>query len=244
MPFVMKADASSADAYAQFDFPSDEPEVWLTLSCFWDSVAQAVWALEEFSGDISRIRCHTDGGGSTNANGASIGVDAGTVKWYQDRAGSHFGPVAVNDVTYLVELYYKQDTPDGTTEMYVDGTLIQSVLVDGSTFLDAYRIFVGQSNGAPNDPGTIVYVDDVKVGTTRGGSEIFTDDFEDGTFDAWTSTTGDVSLVGSGSPERRIQLGMQHPIVKRRTSVYFDNVKVGSTLGGSDYIDNDFESGF
>jgi len=237
----MKADASVADAYATFDLAADESEVWLTLSCFWDAVAEAVWELEEFSGDFGLLLAHNDVGGTAHANGASLGVQAATNKWYQDRSATHFGPAATNDVTYLVEIHYNRGD---VTEVYIDGSGIDSVAVDGDAIRDVFQIQVGQANGAPNDPGTIVYIDDVKLGTTRGGTDLFSDDFEDGTFDAWTSTTGDVSLVSSGGSARRLELGMQHAGVKLRTSVYFDNVKVGSTLSGSDYIDNDFESGF
>lgn len=237
----MKADVSSADAYVTYDLPVDQSEVWLTLSCFWDAVAQAVWEAEEFSGDFGLLKAHNDVGGTANANGASLGVQSAVNKWYQDRSASHFGPAATNDVTYLVEIHYSRGV---TTAVYIDGTLIDTVVVDGDAIRDVFQIQVGQANGTPNDPGAIAYIDDVKLGTSRGGTELFSADFDDGTFDAWTTTVGDVSLVGSGGSSRRVQLGMQYAIVKRRTSVYFDNVKVGSTLGGSDYIDNDFESGF
>ena len=193
----LRCDTSADDAYVQFDFAADESEVWVTLTdCTWDVAAEAVWESEEFSGDFGLIRAHTDTMGvDTNAQGASLGVDGATNKWYQDRSASHFGPAAIADTLYLVELHYDRGV---VTEIYIDSTVIDPAAVDGDAIRDAFWVRVGASNGAPNDADAIVLIGDVKIGTTRGGAELFSDDFEDGTLDAWSSTFGDVSVVGEG----------------------------------------------
>lgn len=52
--------------------------------------------------------------------------------------------------------------------------------------------------------GENYYIDNVKVGTTPGGTDIFCSDFESGDFSDWTSTNGVVSVVndplGTGGP--------------------------------------------
>lgn len=43
--------------------------------------------------------------------------------------------------------------------------------------------------------GEVYYLDNVKVGTTAGGTDLFQDDFESGTFAAWDSETGSVTII-------------------------------------------------
>ncbi len=58
---------------------------------------------------------------------------------------------------------------------------------------------VGQSDSNMIPPGT-AYHALVKVGTTRGASDVFEDDFADGSFDAWTTVVGDCVLVADPDP--------------------------------------------
>ncbi len=84
----------------------------------------------------------------------------------------------------------------GTNQFYLAGSLIGS----GPDFDSTDTVFVrfGQDlsdAGASTDPDQIAYIDDVKVGTSRHGSDLFADDFSSGNLDAWTSTSGAVSVV-------------------------------------------------
>lgn len=42
------------------------------------------------------------------------------------------------------------------------------------------------------DPSEIYYLDNVRIGTTPNGTELFSDDFEDGTFGAWDDSGSEV----------------------------------------------------
>lgn len=100
------------------------------------------------------------------------------------------GTPVVPDVWHLVEFHY---VDDGTGDVYVDGVLVSSP----GSLTGEHTLWFGQTvqNAYPGSPNSNVYVRDVKIGTTRGGTELFQDDFSSGNFSAWTSTTGDVSII-------------------------------------------------
>lgn len=81
---------------------------------------------------------------------------------------------------------------------YLDGGLLFTYTggwspgdLSGSYGIDFGAIFAAQI------PGEVYFLDTVKIGTTDGGVDIFSDDFESGTFAAWDATFGDVSIVSS-----------------------------------------------
>lgn len=109
--------------------------------------------------------------------------------WYTNFFGDT-SVIAENDDAYsIVDLHKENGT---ITEMWVDGVQIMTTSPIGAAFA-AQLEYIGRGNtGADNQ---VTYYDYVLIGTARGLSDIFSDSFEDETFDAWTSTDGDVSIV-------------------------------------------------
>src|SRR5262245_32602453 len=137
MAFLI-ADCSAGDAYIWKDF-ADQTEIWVTLEAWWSSTAQGVWNAQTYAGDFVEVRVHdgaTPGSGNVQEDGVSLGVGGSpsVLRWYQDSPASHFGPSATFDVHYTVEMYYKFFSPNGTSAVYIDGTLIQSINRDPSVY--------------------------------------------------------------------------------------------------------------
>lgn len=184
MSKVMKANAAVDLAYAEFDF-ADTPEVWLTFGLAFDDAALAYWIANSSSNCFGTI-CNAFGAPDGNFKFTS-GVPEWTI------VGSFTAtsptPTPVADTWVLIELHY---AADGTIELYINGTLALSA---PSFHENVGMIRVGQDNGAAFDVAAISYARDVKAGTTRGGTDLFADDFSSGDFSAWSSTFGDVSIV-------------------------------------------------
>lgn len=176
---VLKADASAGDAYAAFVMSPDQSEVWVTFDLAVAAAALAFWS-SNLSGAFAWLRLLS---GSPLA-----GPSLGGTSWVDQVSSDTGGSFPTANVYHTCELHYYAST---AREFYVDGTLVYSS-VPGSTL--ARTLFIGQFT-ATNDPAAVAYIDNVKVGTTRGGTDIFADDFEGGDLSAWTTTTGDVSVV-------------------------------------------------
>lgn len=180
MARVMKADASSADAYAVLDF-AGQAEIWVSLEIafgadYLDYVtasggAPFVWAFQT----------------AIDLNGVFVG--AGPTAWY-DVVGAGSGGTPTADVWQSGEFHYKSD---GTNEWYIDGVLVYTD--PGGPAATANRLKVGLGF-YDADARAVVYLRSVTAGTTRGGTDLLADDgFASGTFFAWSSTTGDTSIV-------------------------------------------------
>lgn len=95
--------------------------------------------------------------------------------------------------------WHRVVTADGVTIIDATGPRFGNPTVDRLTGIDLGAIFA-----TPVD-GEIYYIDNVVV-KDRDGSVLFSDDFEDGTTDAWDSVTGDATVVdftpggGGGGP--------------------------------------------
>jgi len=67
----------------------------------------------------------------------------------------------------------------------------------------ATRVAIGQLGGIG---GWDIYLTSVKFGTTRGGSEIFSDSFISGDFSSWTGVQGDMSIVAYPCAQKIVYL--------------------------------------
>ncbi len=89
---------------------------------------------------------------------------------------------------------------DGDWAWSLDGTLMMTNhLGAGGTPTGSFTFHFG-GWGAWDILGEVYYLDNIKVGSTLGGSEYFSDDFESGNLSAWTSTSGAVSVVDDPAP--------------------------------------------
>lgn len=172
---------SGDPSYAEYDLGATEAELWLTAYVYLDSATLAAWIDGTTTSYLMRIL--------TGPSGSS--VDAAYTQplpWGTARAGT--GAIdAEGGVWALLELHR---VAGGVTELYVDGVLAITGTDADASVGGAVQFGLTQSSGvAPS----LVSVRDVKVGTTRGGSDVFADDFASGNLDAWTSTLGDPTVA-------------------------------------------------
>lgn len=169
-------------AYAAIDLGSDQSEVWVEFRMWSDADAQAAQG--------QSIWTWPDGeypNDLTTTLQSGIGPDPGP------GAG---GPI-------LVEYHY---VDGGAYQLYHDGVAITDD--DPSGFTGLVRTVALPLLGT-GFPLGVVLIDDVKIGTTRHGTDLFADDFEDGTFDAWTSTEGDASIIDAEDPPAESESGYE-----------------------------------
>ncbi len=182
----MKADATDDFAYVEKNLGADYSEVWVTYQIRFDEDTLAIWSGDSFSEDLDEM---WDPGHINPIDGTSI-INFSGLAWatYFDNGGS---PEAG---THTVEHHLITGPSSAFSDLYIDGDLVAS---DDPPAMDDVRyIRLGLAEASPGNPlGGIAYFDDVKVGTTREGDDIFSDDFSSGNLSSWTTTFGDVSAV-------------------------------------------------
>lgn len=181
---VLKADCAVDLAYAQFDFGSAQDVVWITFDLAFDATALAYFVANQ-SNDFADI-LESPGG----AVDVLIKLFEGNWQFFGPQSPT---PAPESGAWHTFELGFDNST--GTSWLYIDAAL---VLTETNPFLVGIQMggfTVGQNDGGEIDPAVVVYIDNVKAGTTQGASDLFADDFESGNLDAWTSTFGDVSVV-------------------------------------------------
>jgi hypothetical protein len=228
MTKVLKADCSAGDAYAKksIAFPDTG---WYV---------QADIAVP--STTLAAIIAHVASGSRYTANPLYV-VDAGSAVWVElgdaagDTAGltspcsffgansSYVAAAFAADTWVTVVIHY-----DGTVAHYlVNGVEVASGTIDASssTFLDAGGKF------ANHVAGEIYYVRDVKVGTTLGGVDLFSDDFSSGDLSSWTTFFGAATVVDEptltppGPPVGRVLIAPDDgPLEPSPTWVRLDDV--------------------
>lgn len=176
---VLKADGTAADAYLDKILGVDQGEVWITYQ-----VAIPAATLSHFvstsAGDFSDLF------GTTQAVMTMYGASLWHVNGF---GGGDTGGVPVADTWTLIEVH--SISSSDFVELFVDTVSIASY--DGTSAEDSHEFLIGQYNGTIDTGPNIVYFKQVKVGTTRGGSEILSEDFS-GDLSAW-SVTGDCTIV-------------------------------------------------
>ncbi len=183
---VLKADASAADAYVELDVGAGGlADIWVETRVFFTAPTLALWIANGPGYNLTNML--------DDAGTSAVDSLFANTTW---NTGFVFAGSPVAGVWATVLQHHKVDgTPDFS--LYVDGVLLGT---DSSGSDNARFLQFGQIGVPVNDPDAVSYTDYVKIGTTPGGSEIFSDDFEDGTLDAWTTTFGDVSVVDDPSP--------------------------------------------
>lgn len=187
MSNVLKADATVAEAYVEFDFfGSPHAEVWLTYKLAFDATSLAFW-----TANGSQPFAATRGTGAGHESAEVAFANPGSFSWILSTADSVAASVAAN--TWVTcELHAKSD---GTVGFYFGGSLVVSGVYTNHTTLKYVEFGQTTTSDLVGSLGGVAYIDDVKVGTTRGASNIFADNFETGNLSAWSSTTGTVSVV-------------------------------------------------
>lgn len=187
--FAMKSNGAAGDAYLLKDFGSPQAtDVWLTFDMAFEPGALAYWDASAYGsgyfGDLLNadpteiIAVYLNNALSWENNGVNGWTDAGADpvegEWH------HF------------EFHYEKATPK--TEFYVDGTLLHTSTISGgpNSYFDIQQVALGQWYPG-GDAAEIVYHKNVKIGTSREGSELLSEDFS-GDLSAW-DVTGDCTVV-------------------------------------------------
>ncbi len=179
---VMKTDTSVADAWADADFGVDLPEVWVSYDLAFPGAALAYWIGFGSSGAFHRLY---------TADPAELcGTFIFGTDWFDDTfSGSGSTPAPVADTWQAVEYHFVSGS---LVEFFIGGVSVYD-FVEASA-LDARHLYVGQM-AASNDPASIAYARDVKVGTTRHGDDVFAWPPSSTDLSDWTLVTGDVSVI-------------------------------------------------
>jgi hypothetical protein len=99
-------------------------------------------------------------------------------------------PTIIGSTWFHIELHFWKDN---VVDLYVDGTLRVTV-PEGSGSPSEVIMLGNFQNGAVTGDST-TYFKDVKLGTTRGGHDLFADDFGSGGVTNWTSTMATAGTV-------------------------------------------------
>jgi hypothetical protein len=195
MAKVLKCATGAAVAYVEKDFTAAN-EVWFTADLYFPSAALALWfSSGGFADLISLINSPSD-----NAR-AILGLeDASPDHLYFVDQLAQVEIVGVpsppSNAWHTYEIHWKKGD---VVELYIDGSLATSFTE--TTNEQVHQFLIGLVNTSVIDASSVLYVNDLKIGTIRGGSSIFLEDFEGVTplanFDA---TFGDASIEDDPSP--------------------------------------------
>lgn len=186
MPKVLKSDGSISDAYVEKDLGASYPELWITVFALIDAASLTQWISDGHNQSLLALF----GPGSVPQTDTVLVTSAPA--WSTGWGGT--GGIPAGDIWVLLEFRH---VTSGSTELYINGSLV--VAATDLSGVDSRIVQIGQQGVDGNAP-SVVYYDDVKVGTTRGGSDLFSDDFESGGLTAWTTQIGDVSVVEAPIP--------------------------------------------
>ncbi len=175
---VIRTDGTANEAWAEIDV-GPQSDMWVTFSIYMDAASFALWVSSSPNlymllapDTFSTVDAMYIGGGPSW--GTAWGAGGGTP------AGDTWFVIEVHHVTSL------------TADLYVDGVLTDAA-VDLSGF-DGEFLRVGQNNVPPTNP-SLAYYTDVKVGTSRGGTELFSWPSSSTDLSAFTDTFGDVTVT-------------------------------------------------
>src|SRR6266496_2247882 len=194
MAKILKCDASVADAWVEIDLGSNQPEVWLTAEIKMDD-----FALADFLLSNPYMAQFWNPAHSTFTDYFSV-YDVSN--W---QGGWGLGPPSPtgSDILHTIELRHVNG---GNSTLYVDTIQVYDFSPESLGF-DTRFITIGLINVSVT-PASILYFDNIKVGTTRGANDIFGDDFDSGNLSAWTSTSGDVSVIDFTPPLAPVELDL------------------------------------
>lgn len=184
---VLLVSAEVSDSYVQKDF-GENPEVWLTFDLGITADMITFWNETDGASGVFANMIHVEGSYGFYFLG---GADQVWNTFYNS------GGTPVPAIGWQTcEWHY---VAPSTLELYVGGSLaVPNVL--GPEGDNAIGVQIGQQITTTLDPRCIAYVRNVKIGTTRGASDIFADDFSSGNLSAWSSIVGDCSIVPDPFP--------------------------------------------
>jgi hypothetical protein len=168
-------------------------EVWIEFGLAISAAALTAWGTDG-SGEFCTVEGAT---GGPCLGGAKLGAiteftEAGpTPNWYLFGGSSNdeqVGPPAPTTDTWQTCELHVLKTGSTLVEFYVEGTLVSSFTDAEATSIEA--IGFGQNSNPAS--GDFVYIKDIKIGSTRHGTDLFVPDLTAGDPPAggWTCTVG------------------------------------------------------
>ncbi len=184
----MLVDSSLGDAYAEIDFGSDESNVWLQYEVRFEADSLAQWmTVDNFSGNFHVLLANDH---SDQLDYMSINPDG----WFAYNAFPALDLTPVADAWMTVEV---NRVTEGTDNYYFDGTLVGSGTDIDSN--DTRWAQIGQVSAQGVAPG-VCYIRNVRIGTSRHGTQLFAWPDTETDLSAWTNTEGDVSVIDNPFP--------------------------------------------
>ena len=190
---VFKADGSAADAYLQKGFSQDYTEVWVTFDVGFTAAALTAWNASG-SGDFTKLQ--DLGGTHTVAGVYEIDTVPGFHTWFLHGGSSSnqstAAPFPLPSTWQTCEMHIHVAATT-TVNFFVSGSLV-CAFTDASAY-NVRNIRLGLYGTVVHTTDTVAYFRNLKVGTTRGGTDVFADPLNDGTFALWDSVNGTCSVV-------------------------------------------------
>ncbi len=188
MSKVLQVDASSADAWVEKNLGSNQSDVWVTYDVRFGTAALAAWqTVAQYSGNFLELLADDN---SDQLETTTINPDG----WFDYYANTIASPAPVADAWVTVELHR---STLGVAAVYFDSVL--GATSSDSDANDARFVKFGQSSSL-GLPDAICYMRDFKVGTTRGGTNLFSDDLSSGALGNWTTLEGEVGVIDDPFP--------------------------------------------
>jgi hypothetical protein len=187
---ILKADGASAEASANKVFDSDQSEVWLTYDLYYSSLSFVGWLGDEYGpafSDLVRADTHRMAYVWLMWDSGSSGLFY--TLYLEGTSQNESASGALADNWQTIEMHYSSGNQG---HLYIDGSLLVTTGVGSSDLINSIKVGCIQGDLLVNDQ---VYIRNVKVGTTRGASDLFADDFSSGDLSNWSSTSGSVSVV-------------------------------------------------
>lgn len=198
---VLKADCSAGAAYVEktFSGPPYPDPLYVQFDLMIPSATLTALASQTSTADLLDVGSSSSDGffvTGYDTSGTSHPFSFGNRNyWTEATSGNPVNGGFTADAWHVVKVSHV----GSTITWNVDGTDLFSYALSFSH--DA--IYVG-GHFASAISGQVYYMDNVKVGTTSGGTDVFSSDFESGVLTDWSSTTGSASVVddplGTGGP--------------------------------------------
>lgn len=167
-------------AFLEKDLGSPQTEVWLTFDLAFNSTALAYWVAHPY--DVFAALWFA------SESGIEWIVNTGPI-WEYFGAGPPFSatvsdPAPIAATWQTLEYHYRRS--DGVFELYINGSLADSHVPDDgpADFYNMRYIVIGQVYGDGNPDEAGAYYKHIKCGSTRRGTEFFSEDFT-GDLSAW-----------------------------------------------------------
>ncbi len=181
--------ANATADYAELRSPSltAATDFWVAFRLGFHAVDLAWWTSANHELDFASLRLS----GGTNLRIYLVDPAIGDYWYVGNTQGSVPNPAA--EEWLECEVHYSSVTD--IVSYYINGTLVVSGEGVGATGHTLGSLRIGDLSETSNDIGASVYFTNVTVGTTRGGTDVFQDDFSSGTFAAWATSLGNSTII-------------------------------------------------